>query len=60
LLTIQKINAVKTFLLPTLDFMMLNGDVGKKQLKKMDAKIRVQVDARLNVRGLPVECHYAS
>jgi hypothetical protein len=60
LLTIQKINAVKTFLLPTLDFMMLNGDVGKKQLKKMDAKIRTQVDALLNVRGLPVECHHAS
>jgi hypothetical protein len=60
LLTVQKINAVKTFLLPTLDFMMLNGDVGKKQLKKMDAKIRAQVDALLNVRGLPVECHHAS
>jgi hypothetical protein len=31
---------------------MLNGDVGKKQLKKMDTL--------LNVRGLQVECHHAS
>jgi hypothetical protein len=60
LLTVQQINVVKTFLLPTLNFMMLNGDVSKKQLKKMDAKIRAQVDALLNVRGLPVECHHAS
>jgi hypothetical protein len=59
-LTVQKINAMKTFLLQTLDFMMLNSDVGKKQMKKMDAKIRAQMDALLNVRGLPVECHHAS
>jgi hypothetical protein len=26
----------------------------------MDAKIKAQVDALLNVRGLPVECHHAS
>jgi hypothetical protein len=32
LLTVQKIDAVKTFLLPKLDFMMLNGDVGKDAL----------------------------
>jgi hypothetical protein len=40
LLTVQKIDAVRTFLLPTLDFMFLNGDVGEKQLKKMDENIR--------------------
>jgi hypothetical protein len=60
LLTIQKTNAIKTFLLPTLHFVLLNGDVGKKQLKKTGAKIRAQVDALLNVHGLPVECHHAS
>jgi hypothetical protein len=58
--TVQKMNALKTFLLPTLVFVMLNGDVGKKQLRKMDTKIRAQVDALLNVRGLPFECHHAS
>jgi hypothetical protein len=60
LLTVQKIDAVKTFLLPTLDFMMLNGDVGETQLKKMDQHIRVSIDEVLRVRGLPVECHHAS
>jgi hypothetical protein len=60
LLTVQKINAVKTFLLSILDFIMLNGDVGKKQMIKMDVKIRGLVDALLNVRGLPVECHHVS
>jgi hypothetical protein len=29
LLIVQKIDAVKTFLLPILDFPMLNGDVGQ-------------------------------
>jgi hypothetical protein len=31
--TVQKIDAKKTFVLPTLDFMILNGDVGEKQMK---------------------------
>jgi hypothetical protein len=58
--TVQKIDAVKTFVLPRLDFMMLNGDVGRKQLKKMDQHICQSIDAALRVRGLPVECHHAS
>jgi hypothetical protein len=29
LLIVQKIDAIKTFALPTLDFAMLNGDVGE-------------------------------
>jgi 3-dehydroquinate dehydratase len=60
LLIVQKIDAVKTFVLPTLDFMMLNGDVGEKQLAKMDSHIRGKIDEALKVRGLPVECHHAS
>jgi hypothetical protein len=47
LLTVQKIDAVKTFLLPTLDFVMLNGDVGEKQLKLMDRHIRNTIDELL-------------
>jgi hypothetical protein len=34
LLVVQKIDAVKTFLLPMMDFMLLNGDVGKTQLEE--------------------------
>jgi hypothetical protein len=60
LLIVQKIDVVKTFVLPTLDFMMLNGDVGEKQLAKMDSAIQGKIDEALKVRGLPVECHHAS
>jgi hypothetical protein len=60
LLVVQKIDAMKTFVLPMLDFMMLNGDVGEKQLMKMDKFIRGRVDELLKVRGLPIECHHAS
>jgi hypothetical protein len=59
LLTVKKIDAVKIFVLPILDFMMLNGDVRRKQLKKMNQKIRQSINAALQVRGLPVECHHA-
>jgi hypothetical protein len=60
LLIVQKIDAMKTFVLPTLDFMMLNGDVGEKQVTEMDKYIRGRVDEMLKVRSLPVECHHAS
>jgi hypothetical protein len=46
--------------LPILDFMMLSGDVGEKQLMKMDKYIRGRIDELLKVRGLPVECYHAS
>jgi hypothetical protein len=60
LLTVQKIHATKTFVLPMIDFIMLNGDVGVRQLKDMDKHIRGQVDKSLKVRGLPIECHHMS
>jgi hypothetical protein len=60
LLIMQKIDAMKTFVLPMLDFMMLNGDLGEKQLMKMDKHIRGRADELLKVRGLPLECHHAS
>jgi hypothetical protein len=60
LLIVQKIDTMKTFVLPTLDFMMLNGDVGKKQLIRMDKYIRRKVDKTLKMRDLPIECHHTS
>jgi hypothetical protein len=60
LLIVQKIDTMKTFVFPILDFMMLNGDVGEKQVTEIDKYIRGRVDAMLKVRGLPVECHHAS
>jgi hypothetical protein len=32
LLTVQKIDVVKTFLLPSIDLILLNGEAGVKQL----------------------------
>jgi hypothetical protein len=49
LLIVQKIDAMKTFVLPMPDFMMLNGDIGEAALMKMDKHIRGRV-----------ECHHAS
>jgi hypothetical protein len=60
LLIVQKIDAIKTFILPSLDFAMLNGDVGEKQLTTMDQHIRHLIDDALKVKGLPIECHHAS
>jgi hypothetical protein len=60
LLIVQNIEEMKTFMLPMLDFMTLNGDVGEKQLMKMDKYIRGSVDELLRVTALPVECHHAS
>jgi hypothetical protein len=60
LLIVQNIDAVKTFLIPILDFAMLNGDVGQKQLAILDKHIRRTIDDALRAPGLPVECHHAS
>jgi hypothetical protein len=60
LLTVQKIDAIKTFLLPCLDFLMLNGDVGIDQLAKFDRKIRGKVDEQLKIRGFQIGCHHMS
>jgi hypothetical protein len=59
LLIVEKIDVVKTFVLPTADLMMLNGNVGAKQLAKKDSHIRGKIDEALKVRGLPVEGHHA-
>jgi hypothetical protein len=51
LLTVQKIDAMKTFLLQILNFMLLNGDANVKQLRDMDQKIRGRVDRAPKVKG---------
>jgi hypothetical protein len=60
LLTVQKIDAVKTFVLPLMDFFLLNGEVGANQLRGMDKKIRRMIKDDMKIRELPVECHHAS
>jgi hypothetical protein len=51
LLMVQTIDALKTFLLPSIDFILLNGDVGESRLEKMDQHIRASIDEALRVRG---------
>jgi hypothetical protein len=58
--TVQKIDAVKTFVIPRFDFPMLNGEVGKVQLDKMDEFIRGRLDKLLKIPGLPIACHHMS
>jgi hypothetical protein len=60
LLTVQKIDAIKTFVIPSLDFALLNGDVGLKDLRELDAYIRGAIDELLTIPGLPVDVHHAS
>jgi hypothetical protein len=60
LLIVQKIEAMKRFVLPMLDFIMLNGDVDENQLMKMDKYIRGRIDEFLKVSSLLVKCHHAS
>jgi hypothetical protein len=56
----QKADALKTFLLPSIDFILLKGDVGESRLEQMDQHIRASINEELRVRGLPVEYHHAS
>jgi hypothetical protein len=60
LLAMQKIDTIKIILLPSLDFLLLNGEIGVKDLEVMDKKIRGMINRDLNIKGLPVECHHAS
>jgi hypothetical protein len=60
LFTVQKIDIVKTFLLPSIDFLLLNGEIGRSQLRVMDKKIRGMINKELKIKGLSIECHHAS
>jgi hypothetical protein len=60
LLTVQKIDTVTTFLLPSIDFLLLHGEVGVTQLQTMDKKIRRAVNKDMRIKGVPVEYDHAS
>jgi hypothetical protein len=60
ILVMQKIHAVKVFLLPSLDSRLLDGDVGERQLEDMNKAIRASTNKVLKVITLPVESHRAS
>jgi hypothetical protein len=60
LLPVQKIAAVKTFLSLSIDFFLLNGEVGRSRLRVMDKKIRGIVNEELKIKRLSIECHHTS
>jgi hypothetical protein len=60
LLTVQKVDAVKTFVLPAMDYQLLNGAVAKKDLIEFDKHVRAAINRELKLSGLPIECHHAS
>jgi hypothetical protein len=60
LLTVQKIDAIKTFVIPCFDFLMLNGDLSRTRLRETDSYIRGELNKMLKIPGLPKECHHMS
>jgi hypothetical protein len=59
LLTMQKTDGLKSLLQPSIDFHMLNGEVGVKQLLTAERKIKRATNDDMRVKGVPVECHDA-
>jgi hypothetical protein len=49
----QKIQTVMVFVLPKIDFLLLNGDVSKKELKEFDARLRGEIQKWIGARGIP-------
>jgi hypothetical protein len=58
-LTVQKIDIVKTFVLSSIDFLLLNGEVARSQSAVMDKKTGGIINKDLKIKGLPIECHHA-
>jgi hypothetical protein len=49
----QKIQTVMVFVLPEIDFLLLNGDVSKKELKEFDARLPGETQKWIGGRGIP-------
>jgi hypothetical protein len=60
LLTVQKIDVIKTFVIPCFDFLLLNGDLGRTKLNEIDSYIRDAINKMLKIPSLPKECHHIS
>jgi hypothetical protein len=50
-LTVQKIDAVKTFLLLSIDFLLFNGEVGVTPLQAMDRKFIRAINEDMRIKG---------
>jgi hypothetical protein len=53
--TVRKIDAVKAFVLPAIDFLLLNGEVGRSGLRIVDKKIRGMTNPELKTQVCETE-----
>ena len=49
----QKLQALKSFILPKLDYLLANGQVGQEQTQTLDSFIRGRIMAELNANNIP-------
>jgi hypothetical protein len=56
----QKINAVKTFVIPQLDFYLMNGQTRVKDLQEVDVEIRRIINETLKGPRLPIDYYYTN
>lgn len=59
LMLVQKIHAIKTFLIPRLDFVCLNGQIKAKTIERLDKCIREGLNKCLSCR-LPIQVFHSS
>ena len=51
----QKLQSLRTFILPTLDYTLMNGLVGKEDIESLDSYIRGHILNEINARNIPKE-----
>jgi hypothetical protein len=56
----QKINAIKTFVTPQLDFYFMNGQIRVKELKELDIEVRRIINEAVKGPSLPKDYFYTS
>jgi hypothetical protein len=56
----QILHAIKTFVVPKLDYVFLTGLARKKSLRKLDLKIRKLVNSAVEGHALPVDIFYTN
>ena len=49
----QKLHAIKTFVIPHLDFRFLNTEIPKQAVTQLNKQIRGTINTTLGVKGLP-------
>jgi hypothetical protein len=54
----QKIHALKTYLLPTLEYALITGALSTKSLKRVDTQIRSMIGKELKMTGIPKAFFY--